>query len=675
MLGLEVLVYRGLHIVLDHLPHLALKILSPLEGEEAAIIDDLTLLVHDIVVVQQAFPRLEVVRLHPLLRGLDGARHHRVSDHLTLGGTQLVHGVRQAITDEQPHEVVLHRNEELGRPGITLPPGTAPKLTVDPSGLVPLGPEDLKPTHLNDEVVRFALELDLLRRIHGDQLREIQAALLRPPHRPAFNDTLTQLDVGSAAGHVRGDRHGAGLARLRHDLGFLLVLLGVQDIVRNSAALEHARQRLRDFDVRGPHEDGELHQVQPLDFVHERLILLSLGSENQIVPVVADDGTVGGDHEDVELVDLVELGLLGLRRSGHSGQLIVHPEVVLDGDRGERLRLTLDLHSFLGLHRLVESVAPAPARHLAAGELVDDHDLTTPADDVLLVFLEQGVRLEELMDDVDFLALGGVLGLDPGSHLPLGVDRKRLVFLDLAHRLGRVGYDEGLRIPWGEFVETCIGQVNRVALFVHGKEEQFVDFEQALFPHVVGLDLEDELLESGIFGKDFQKTLVAWAPAFGGQQLFAGFEFVAGFQLLLGRRDVFAHQAGLLLIQVADQRVVFLEGSRRVAAYGTRDDEGRTRFVDEDRVHLVYDRVPVPSLYPLLQGVHHVVPEIVEPELVVGAVGDVRPVARGALRGVGLVLVDAVDGETEVGVDVTHPLGVALCKVRVDRYQVRALTH
>ena len=72
---------------------------------------------------------------------------------------------------------------------------------------------------------------------------------------------------------------------------------------------------------------------------------------------------------------------------------------------------------------------------------------------------------------------------------------------------------------------------------------------------------------------------------------------------------------------------------------------------------------------------HHVVPEIVEPELVVGTVGDIRPVARGALRGVGLVLVDAVDGETEVGVDVTHPLGVALCKVRVNRYQVRALAH
>jgi hypothetical protein len=31
--------------------------------------------------------------------------------------------------------------------------------------------------------------------------------------------------------------------------------------------------------------------------------------------------------------------------------------------------------AFLGLHRLMQAVAPAPALHHAAGELVDDDDL------------------------------------------------------------------------------------------------------------------------------------------------------------------------------------------------------------------------------------------------------------------------------------------------------------
>ena len=33
------------------------------------------------------------------------------------------------------------------------------------------------------------------------------------------------------------------------------------------------------------------------------------------------------------------------------------------------------LSAFLGLDRLVQAVGPAPARHHAAGELVDDDDL------------------------------------------------------------------------------------------------------------------------------------------------------------------------------------------------------------------------------------------------------------------------------------------------------------
>ena len=47
------------------------------------------------------------------------------------------------------------------------------------------------------------------------------------------------------------------------------------------------------------------------------------------------------DH--VEVVDLVELLRLGHGRAGHAGQLVVEAEVVLEGDRGERLVLALDL--------------------------------------------------------------------------------------------------------------------------------------------------------------------------------------------------------------------------------------------------------------------------------------------------------------------------------------------
>ena len=96
----------------------------------------------------------------------------------------------------------------------------------------------------------------------------------------------------------------------------------------------------------------------------------------------ARDRPVRRDDGDVEFVDVVELVRFGLRRAGHAGELLVKPEIILDRDRGERLRLAIDLHAFLRLDGLVQAVAPAAARHVAAGVFVDDDDLVF-LDDVL----------------------------------------------------------------------------------------------------------------------------------------------------------------------------------------------------------------------------------------------------------------------------------------------------
>ena len=44
----------------------------------------------------------------------------------------------------------------------------------------------------------------------------------------------TEHDIRAAAGHVRRDRDGAELTGLRDDLGLLLVVLGVEDVVRDT---------------------------------------------------------------------------------------------------------------------------------------------------------------------------------------------------------------------------------------------------------------------------------------------------------------------------------------------------------------------------------------------------------------------------------------------------------
>ena len=104
----------------------------------------------------------------------------------------------------------------------------------------------------------------------------------------------------------------------------------------------------------------------------------------------------------------------------------------------------------------------------------------------------------------------------------------------------------------------------------------------------------------------------------------------------------------------------------------TRDDQRRARLVDQDRVHFVDDREVQAALDPVLEPGRHVVAQVVEAELVVGAVGDVAGIGRALLR-LRLAARDHADGQAERVVDRAHPLRVALRQVIVDRHDVHAL--
>ena len=134
------------------------------------------------------------------------------------------------------------------------------------------------------------------------------------------------------------------------------------------------------------------------------------------------------------------------------------------------------------------------------------------------------------------------------------------------------------------------------------------------------------------------------------------FEFLAFLRLLVARdaraRDEFGDDLVDLVVEVGG----FLRGAA--------DDEGRAGLVDQDRVDFVDDRVVVTALNIRLQLELHVVAQIVEAELVVGAVGDVGGVGLLPVT-VHHVVLDAGDGEAERLVQAPHPVGVALGEVVV----------
>ena len=104
-----------------------------------------------------------------------------------------------------------------------------------------------------------------------------------------------------------------------------------------------------------------------------------------------------GDDHGFESVDALEFEGLGIRRPGHARELLVHAEIVLEGDRGKRLVFLLDRHAFLGLDGLMQTFRPAAAAHQTAGEFVDDDDFAI-LHDVVLVLEEQRVRAQRRID-------------------------------------------------------------------------------------------------------------------------------------------------------------------------------------------------------------------------------------------------------------------------------------
>ncbi len=237
-------------------------------------------------------------------------------------------------------------------------------------------------------------------------------------------------------------------------------------------------------------------------------------------------GLLVGIVHHAELVDLVQLGGLGLGGAGHAGELLVEPEVVLQRDRGDRLVLGLDLDVLLGLDGLVQTLVVAAADQHAAGELVDDEHLAV-ADDVVLVALEELLGLERVVEVADQRRVRGL-------------------------------------------VEVLDAQL-------------VLDELDAQFVHADGALLDVDLVVD----------------------------------VLLHQR----RQPGELGVPV------------RSAVGRPGDDQRGAGLVDQDGVDLVDDGEVVPALHAVLEAHGHVVAQVVEAELVVGAVGDVGVVGGAPLVG------------------------------------------
>jgi hypothetical protein len=135
------------------------------------------------------------------------------------------------------------------------------------------------------------------------------------------------------------------------------------------------------------------------DFPYNGAVLGILRLINDVRQIFTDHRFVGRNDIDIEFINLIEFVFFRLGRTGHAGQLIVHTEIVLEGNRRQGLAFALDLDIFLGFDGLMQAIAVTAAKHEAAREFIDDDDFAILYD-VILVAVHHEARPQGLDDEM-----------------------------------------------------------------------------------------------------------------------------------------------------------------------------------------------------------------------------------------------------------------------------------
>ena len=421
-----------------------------------------------------------------------------------------------------------------------------------------------------------------------------------------------QLDVRTTTCHVGGNGYGAAQTGFGHDVGFLLVQLCVQNVVLNLTHGQHLAQHFGDLYGGGTYQHRAAGFYHFLDFFDDGFILFAFGLVNAVIHVIAGNGAVCRDNDYVQLVDVPKFTSFRFGSTGHTGQLVIHTEVVLQSNCCKSLCGGFHFHAFFGFNSLVQTVGIAAAFHNTSRLLVYNLHLSVDYH-IFVVFLEHGVGFQQLVDGVYTLALDGEVR-HQGIFLGKAFFVRQFLFV---LQFGELGGDVGEYEECGVFGVTAdqvyafVGQVYAVQFFINHEIQRVGDLVHAfvvLF-HVDLLGLEHTGFDA-LLAEELNQCLVlrqALVAAVEGKETFFLFFLVVRCYQALGVGKVLRGQFLLRFHQTFHLRAELLE--ELVVAFGNRagDNQRGTGIVNQYRVHLIDDCVIVLALYEVFRADSHIV--------------------------------------------------------------------
>ena len=276
-------------------------------------------------------------------------------DGLIVLHAQLIHNAGDVVAAKEAHQIVLQTQEELGRAGVALTSATTTQLVIDAAAFMALGANDM------------------------------QAAQL--------GHALAQHDISTTACHVGGDSYSAILAGQGDNFCFFFVVFSVQNIVRHATTLQHSAELLGLRNGGGANQNRLTSLMALFNLAHSCLIFSQTCLVDYVRSIHTNHGLIGGNNNYGQVVNLHKLLLLGLGSTGHTSQLLVHTEVVLEGDGSQSLAFALHLYAFLSFNCLVQALREAATKHQAAGEFINDDNLAI-LNHVIAVAVHQSFSLQ-----------------------------------------------------------------------------------------------------------------------------------------------------------------------------------------------------------------------------------------------------------------------------------------
>ena len=112
------------------------------------------------------------------------------------------------------------------------------------------------------------------------------------------------------------------------------MLLGVQDVVGNALAFEHAAEAFRFFNGNGSYQSRAALLMEFSDLFYHCVKFFRLCTVHNVRVLGPDEPAIGRNDHHFEVVDGVKFGCLGICSTRHARELTIHAKVILKGNRG-----------------------------------------------------------------------------------------------------------------------------------------------------------------------------------------------------------------------------------------------------------------------------------------------------------------------------------------------------